>query len=95
MSDAWVTIEVGRHNGLDQPEVMFRHVGEQDQGAAHFESVRLQLLGSVLDDAHHGRLGRDWRSGITVEERRPGTPTIYTDGDRLAVERIRLMPPAK
>jgi hypothetical protein len=74
----------------------FRHMGEQDRGGPHVSrTCGSTYWGSVLDDARHERLGRDWRSGITVEERRPATSTVYTDGDRLAVEWIQLMPPAK
>ena len=70
-------------------------MGEYDLGATHFESERLQALGKALDDARYRRLGQGWRFAVTAKERVPGTSTLFTDGDRLAVEFLHMMPAAE
>jgi hypothetical protein len=61
----------------------------------HFETERTRLLGAILHKARFGQLAADWRSVLTAPDRPGGTATLYTDGDRLAVEAIRMMDPAK
>jgi hypothetical protein len=61
----------------------------------HFEIERTRLLGTALNKARFGELAADWRSALIPPVRPRGTSTLYTDSDRLAVEAIRMMEPAK
>lgn len=49
----------------------------------------------ILDQARWGQLSQGWRSELGAPGRPPATSSLYTDGDWLAIEELRMLPPAK
>ena len=91
--------------GLARASVRFDDMGAEPDGGeedasqhlarVHFDTVRMTTMCGILDQARWGQLSQGWRSELGAPGRPPATSSLYTDGDWLAIEELRMLPPAK
>jgi hypothetical protein len=67
----------------------------QEAATRQYRAVRNATLKRFLMNARAGLLDARWRESLEVPTRKFGAHQMYTDADRLAVDEVRELPPAR